>query len=580
MNLTAKKGIAASALSLLISLLTVSAGAQPADTVVPSIKGITKAEAEATYYDAVNARTKGDDKEAEQLLQKTIQLDPSAAGAYYDLARLAIKQNNSPKAADYIKKAIALEGDNKWYKSQYAEILAMGNKFEEAAAVYAQLAKQEKYNEEYLLKSAFLYQKTGKYKEALSIMDELLAKSYDDELVLQQQQIYLKMNDLQGAAKVTQGLIDRNPDDARYVVLMADLYENNKQPEKALEIYKEAEQKFPDDPAVLLGLADHYKRNKQDDKYFEYMSKAMGNKGLDAESQLTLLVSHLQDAGNDTTQRKTALTLAEKIVVQHPDNAQVLAVYGDLLSMNNMPDEAVAQYKKSLAIDPSKYNVWQNLLYNYTDRKDADSLIMYSEKAQRLFPNQAMIHYLNGIGNINKKNYDKGIKAINRAIDIQPDDNPQILADMYSTLGDAYNSTGKYTESDSAYEKALRLAPDNASVLNNYSYYLSVRNKRLADAEKMSKRSLELRPDEGTFLDTYGWILYKQGEYKKAKEYIEKAVNANPEGADGTLLDHLGDIYYKLNNTDKAVEYWKQAKERGSDNAQIDKKIQDRKLYE
>ncbi|RYE25330.1 MAG: tetratricopeptide repeat protein [Sphingobacteriales bacterium] len=580
MNLTGKRGIATTALSLFTILLTVSASAQRADTVVPSIKGLTKAEAESVYYEAINARTKGDDKEAEQLLQETIHLDPNAAAAYYDLSRLSIKQNNLPKATEYVKKAVALQGGNKWYKSQYAEILAMSNKFDEAAVVYNHLAKDEKYNEEYLLKAAFLYQKTGKYKEALALLDQMLAKSYDEELVLQQQQIYLKMNDLQGAVKVTQGLIDQNPAEARYIVLMADLYENNKQPDKALEIYKQAEKKFPDDPSVLLGLADHYKKNKQEDKYFEYMSKAMGNKSLDAESQLTLLVSHLQEAGNDTMQRRTALELAEKIVVQHPDNAQVLAVYGDLLSMNNQSDNAVVQYKRSLAIDQSKYGVWQNLLYNYTDRKNADSLIVYSEKAQRLFPNQAMIHYLNGVGHINKQEYDKGIKAINRAIDMQPDDNQQALADMYSALGDAYNSANKYTESDSAYEKALKLAPDNASVLNNYSYYLSVRNKRLPDAERMSKRSLELRPDEGTFLDTYGWILYKQGEYKKAKEYIEKAVNANPQATDGTLLDHLGDIYYKLNNTDKAVEYWKQAKERGTDNAQIDKKIQDRKLYD
>ena len=109
-------------------------------------------------------------------------------------------------------------------------------------------------------------------------------------------------------------------------------------------------------------------------------------------------------------------------------------------------------------------------------------------------------------------------------------------------------------------------------MLYNYSYYLSLRNKRLEDAEKMSKRSLELRPEEPTFLDTYGWILYKSGDYKKAKEYIQKAIDANNEGADGTLWEHLGDIYYKLNNKEKAVEYWKKAKEKGTENEQIDKK--------
>lgn len=580
MNLIGKQGLVATALTLSVLLLQYSASGQEDGTALPpSIKGISRAEAQAVYFDAIAARIKGDDKEAEQLLQKTIQLDPNASGAYYDLARMAIKQNNGPRAIEYIRKAVVLDADNKWYRGQYAEILAMDNKLDEAAGAYLQLAKDEKYNEEYLLKAAFLYQKNGKYKEALAVLDQLIAKSYDEELVMQQQQIYLKMNDLPGAVKVTQSLIDKNPSEARFVVLMADLYENNKQSEKALEIYQKAEKQFPDDPIVLLGLADHYKRNKQPDKYYEYMSKAMGNKGLDAESQLTLLIGHLQEAGNDTNQRKTALDLAEKVVGQHPTDAQVLGVYGDLLSMNNQPEQAAEQYKKAVAIDPSRYQVWQNLLYNYTDKKNADSLILYSEKAQRLFPNQAMIHYLNGIGHLNKQNYDKGIKAINRAIDMQPDDNTQALADMYSALGDAYNSARNYTESDSAYEKALKLAPDNPSVLNNYSYYLSVRGKRLDDAEKMSKRSLELRPEEGTFLDTYGWILYKQGNYKKAKEYIEKAIQANPN-SDGTLLDHLGDIYYKLNDTNKAVEYWQQAKERGSDNAQIDKKIQDRKLYE
>src|SRR5688500_16101431 len=98
MNLTGKRGIAKIAISLFTILLTVSASAQPADTVVPSIKGLTKAEAEAIYYDALVARTKGDDREAEQLFLKTTELDPNAAGAYYDLARMAIKQNNTTKA--------------------------------------------------------------------------------------------------------------------------------------------------------------------------------------------------------------------------------------------------------------------------------------------------------------------------------------------------------------------------------------------------------------------------------------------------------------------------------------------------
>jgi Tfp pilus assembly protein PilF len=239
----------------------------------------------------------------------------------------------------------------------------------------------------------------------------------------------------------------------------------------------------------------------------------------------------------------------------------------------------VEQFKKALAIDPARFNVWQRLLFTYTDRQDADSLIKYSEKAMRFFPNQGMVHYLHGIGHFNKKSYPAAIKSLNRAIDLQPEDNTALLSDMYSSLGDIYNTLKDYKQSDSNYERSLRLNPKNATVLNNYSYYLSERGVRLADAERMSKESLVLRPGEATFLDTYGWILYKQGKYEQAKQYIEDALKANPE-ADGTLWEHLGDIYFKLGDGNKAVEFWKKAKEKGTENTQIDKKIQDKRIYE
>lgn len=578
MNLKARK---AAGIAALLIMAGFAAGAQEDMREAPSTKGMNNLEAEAMYYDALKAHIKGNDKEAELLLQQTVKLNPEAAGAYYDLSRLAIKHNNTDKATEYIKKAIALQGDNKWYKSQYAEILAMSNKFDEAAKQYAALAATEQHNDEYLQKSALLYMRDGKYKDALAQLDKLIARNNDEELLIQKQQIYLKMNDLDGAVAISKELIARNPGDGKYLALLAELYDSNRQPEKALQIYMDAEKQTPDDPLVQMGLADHYKQVKDEQKYNEYIQKLLSNKALDAEAQLTVLVTYLQEAGDDTTQRKKGLQMAEQIMRQHSGNAQVLAVYGDMLAMNNMPDAAVEQYKKALDADPSRFATWQSLLYNYTSREDADSLIFYSQKALRLFPNQAIVHYLNGIGHQNKKDYPKAINAIQRAIDMQPEENAMLLAEMYSSLGDTYNMSKQYEQSDEAYDEALKLTPDNPSVLNNYSYYLSVRGKKLDEAERMSKRSLELRPGEATFMDTYGWVLYKQGNYKKAEEYIQKAIDANPINVDATLWEHMGDIQYKLNNTDKAVEYWKKAKDKGADDeANLTKKIQERKLFE
>ena len=169
---------------------------------------------------------------------------------------------------------------------------------------------------------------------------------------------------------------------------------------------------------------------------------------------------------------------------------------------------------------------------------------------------------------------------MNRAIDYEPENNKAALAGFYAFLGELYHSNKQDDLSDKSFDKSIAINPDDASVLNNYSYFLSERGMRLDDAEKMSQRSLALKTGEGTYLDTYGWILYKKGDYAKAKEYVQKAIDQSGANTDGTLYDHLGNIQYKLNDKDSAVQNWKLAKQKGSDDPLLDKKISEGKLYE
>ena len=486
-------GIILSLIILVSCSLTHTAFAQQveADTFTPLVQNVPQIQADILYYDAVKARLKGEDKESEQLLHQVIKLTPDAAGAYFDLARLNMKQNKVEKATEYIKKAVALDNTNPWFQSQYAEILILANKFDEAAKVYDNLAKQERYNDEYLYKSAGLYAQTGKYKEAMDALNKMIEKDgEDEEMLLRKHELYLKMNDLDGAANMLRKIIDKNPQEGRYYAILAEMYENNKQPAKAKEVYEQALKKFPDDPIVQLSLANYYRKNNDTAKYNEFALKAITNKSLDAQQQLAFLIDYIRSQGTDTAKREDILEMTKLIAEQHKDNAEVLGVYGDILNINSRREDAIEQYKRSLVIDPSRYQVWQNLLYQYTETRYSDSLILYTGKALRLFPNQASLHYLQGIGLSNKKDYKEAAKSVNRAIDMQPEDDTKSLSEMYATLGDIYNSSKQYSQSDEAFKKSLELQPENPFTLNNYSYYLSLRGKNLEEAERMSKLSL------------------------------------------------------------------------------------------
>ena len=533
------------------------------------------------YFDGLKAKMQNDPKRARELFEEFVALRPQVSAGYYELSKLYYNEKKADKAEANIKKAIAIEPANKWYKEQYASILAENGNFLDAAKIIGDLCKSEPDDEEYPKMAAEYYEHAKKYEEAARYLDIALQHDPDDEEMQSHKvQLFLEMNNADKAAEVINQLLARDPHNGRYYKWLGDLYDVNKMPQKAAETYDKALKVLPDDPQVQIGLAGHFLNMGDTAKYVTNIERAIVNPYLDVQSQMEQIGVYIQTLPSDSVVRSHGLSMLQRITVQHPNDAQVFSVYGEFLDWNNKRDSAVWAYKKSLDIKPGDFDTWKKLLDDYTDKQGADSLIKYTERAIRLFPNQAVVSYYSAIGYLNRKDYAKAIKAVNRAIDMQPESNKPAIAEMYALLADIYHTTKQDELSDNAFEKGLSLDPLNSGILNNYSYYLSERGKKLDEAEKLSKRSLDIRPSEPTYLDTYGWIEYKKGDYEKAKTFVQKAIELAGPNADATLYDHLGDIYYKLNNKDKAEENWKKSKEKGGDDPQLDKKISEGKLYE
>jgi Tfp pilus assembly protein PilF len=144
------------------------------------------------------------------------------------------------------------------------------------------------------------------------------------------------------------------------------------------------------------------------------------------------------------------------------------------------------------------------------------------------------------------------VTYLTRALEGDPNN-----TDAMGTLASTLDELGRHTEADSMYARALRLVPDNATLLNNYSYSLSERGARLGEALDMVKRALEKEPKNGAFLDTIGWIYYKMGDYELALKYILQAIETRDSSAE--VMEHLGDVYDKLGQPENAQKYWQKA---------------------
>jgi Tfp pilus assembly protein PilF len=150
---------------------------------------------------------------------------------------------------------------------------------------------------------------------------------------------------------------------------------------------------------------------------------------------------------------------------------------------------------------------------------------------------------------------------------------------VYPILGDAYQALGNNPASDEAFEKALAANPKDDHVLNNYSYFLSIRKEKLALADSLSARLVKDHPKNGTYLDTRAWVLYELKRFAEARVAMEAALK-DRENVSATLWEHYGDVLFRLKLVDKALDAWKEALRLDPGRESVDKKIRLRQIPE
>jgi len=548
---------------------------------IPGISGVdgnvADEQADSLFMEGVKARMLGKEEAAINSFRAFSRVRPKVATPYYEIARLILSNYFNPSGAlEEMKKAVALDSTNKWMQGFYADLLAYSGSYEEAARINGRLAAKQRYPEEYWMKEVMLYQKAGKPDEALKILDKLdRFSSMDKEsILLYRHQIYQEKGDDQQALNEARKLVAGNPGELKYLLLLANSLEKVKDKEEANRVFNKVELEFGDEPEVQYALLEHYLDLRDTARINLFFKKAMANVLLSKDERNNLLMLLMQYEQSEPEVKGVTEQTIRYMAFQEPEDATAIGLYADFLSMSRRPEEALAQYKRLVIADPARSEAWLQILYIYARPETTDSLIYYGRQTIARFPENGMAQYLLGLGYQFARDYHQSAIALKKAIELQPGAEKELKGQMLTLLGDTYNNLGNYSASDSCYDQAIMLEPDNASALNNYSYYLSERGERLDEAERMSAKSLKIQPSEATFLDTYGWILYRKGNYPEAREYILKAIDNSPD-PDGTLWEHLGDVEYKLNNKAKALEFWRKARDKGGASEKIDLKIKE-----
>ena len=511
------------------------------------------------------------------VFEKLVKASPSDAASHFMLASALIKLDRAVEAMPHATQAFEADPANPYYAAQLGEIYIKQKNYSEAAKIYEKLVLQNPANVEYGVELAAMYVFNDQFDKAIATYDQMeKSMGVTEEITHQKEQLYLRMNKFDKAIEEANKLINSEPMELDYRIELAELLIANERIDDAVAPLEEALRLNPDEAQAHVLLADIYRRKGDVEKTNRELQVVFANPNLDAEPKVRVLSGYLSMLKTDKD-REEAANLAKKLIETHPKESRALVLYADLLVQQGRKAEARDIYVRAAHVNSSVYEVWGAVLQLDGELNQVDSLLAHSEQALEVFPNQGMIWYSNGSAQLMKRNYKRAVSSLEESRRLIENAEMKLL--INAQLGDAYNGLGDNAKSDASYELVLKDDPNNDHVLNNYSYFLSLRKDKLDLALQLSERLVQKNPGNATFLDTYAWVLYIRKDYKKAKTFLEKAVQAK-EGVSGTIVEHYGDVLFQLGEREKAVEQWKKAKTMGETSELLEKKIATGTLHE
>ncbi len=160
------------------------------------------------------------------------------------------------------------------------------------------------------------------------------------------------------------------------------------------------------------------------------------------------------------------------------------------------------------------------------------------EREAALAHNKALNDAFNqGMSAIQAKQWDAAIAAFNKANEMDP---KQVV--IWARLADAYMQSGSaktgadqqadYDKGLDAFAKAIELKPDDAAYHNNYALAL-VRAKKIPEAQAELTKAAQMDPQNaGRYYYNLGAVLVNSGQNDAAGQAFKKAIDLDPNYAD------------------------------------------------
>ena len=512
------------------------------------------------------------------MLMQALEKDSTLVGALLERSLMEETLGNDSLSLDLLERAVQLDTANYYLADRLALSYLNAGREEEGIAALEQLAARYPQKSELLLHLSYLYGRREDYEGVLRALERVeLLEGKSEEVSMQKFQAYQRIGKEAEAFAEMQALAEEYPNDIRYQVLIGDLQLDAGRTEEAKATYDRLLAEHPGNVHVLLSLANYYTETGEDSLYNTVEEQLLLNEALQPAARLRYMQAKVYAALPDDADTTTVMALFRKLLSMPQEDTELAELCVRFMITKDAPrGESDRVLQLMLRIDPENDLARNTLLARAVDDGDTDEVIRLCQTAVQYNSPNAIYYYYLALGYYNKKNYEEALETMERGLaKLDEKSSLSMIVNMYAVCGDIYHLLGENERAFAAYDTCLLYRPNEAMVLNNYAYYLSLCKKDLERAEQMSRKSIEEVRKTGkestTYLDTYAWIFFQQKRYEEALAVMEQVlalygfieregITVDPEEEpDPTVYEHAGDIYIQLARTEEALRCWQEA---------------------
>ncbi len=545
------------------------------------------------YTEGIKQNTiAGDTARAREFFTEAIRNDSTFAPAYYEMASNGM-YSTPDEAVELARSAHRLDTANKWYHQFLGQTLIFARRYDEALAVYRRLRTDDPQNPDNYRLLAALYEQAEQPFSAIATLDSAEMRfGRIPVLSTMKRQLLVATRQLDKAVEEAKAMVDAVPYEAQHHVVLADLYNILGKDSLALAEYDQALKIDSTNVGTLMSLADYYNGRRDYRSLLSITERLFKSDEMPLDAKIKrfeLFTSDMRFYREYYTQLNA---LASTLAVRYPQDKRVVELYARHLIASGELEQALALYKLHLGDQPPVESFYRSVIDIESYLQHPDSVDRYVSRALELFPDQVDFHIAKGHALNYSKQYAKAVKAYRQSLSFAATDS--LRSAIWGLVGDTWHQkavagdtndenfslAGKKGASLSdmkqcykAYDRSLHYNPDNAMVLNNYAYFLSLEGRDLEKALAMASRAVALTDNNPTYLDTHAWVLFKLGRTTEAKKVMQQAIALDSQNSP-ELLVHYGDILHAMGEQFMAEVYWRKALEKGYDADRITRRME------